>query len=168
MTRVGTGFDAHRLVAGRSLILGGIDIPHDRGLDGHSDADVLTHAIMDALLGAIGDGDIGRHFPDSDTRWQGACSLDLLRQVAGHVAKAGGQINNIDATVIAEQPKLAPHISSIRNALANCLELPLHNVSIKATTVESMGALGRQEGIAAMAVCAIELNPLQQGDETTS
>ena len=156
MTRTGIGYDAHRLVEGRRVILGGVDIPHERGLLGHSDADVLTHAIMDALLGAIADGDIGRHFPDSDPRWKDARSVDMLRQVAGRVRGAGWAIANADATVLAEAPRLAPHVALMRSRLAEAMGIGPEQVSIKATTMEGLGAIGRREGIAAMSVATVE------------
>ena len=154
--RTGIGYDAHRLVEGRRVIMGGVDIPHERGLLGHSDADVLTHAIMDALLGAIADGDIGRHFPDSDPRWKDARSVDMLRQVAGRVRGAGWAIANADATVLAEAPRLAPHVALMRSRLAEAMGIGPEQVSIKATTMEGLGAIGRREGIAAMAVATVE------------
>jgi 2-C-methyl-D-erythritol 2,4-cyclodiphosphate synthase len=155
MQRTGIGYDIHRLVAGRPLILGGVEISHPMGLLGHSDADVLTHAIMDALLGAVADGDIGRHFPDSDPRWKGADSLALLRQVVARLAANGWRVGNVDATVLAEAPRLAPHIATIRARLAEALGVPVTAVSVKATTVEGLGAIGRREGIAAMAVATV-------------
>ena len=155
MQRTGIGYDIHRLVAGRPLILGGVEIPHPMGLLGHSDADVLTHAIMDALLGAVADGDIGRHFPDSDPRWQGADSLALLRQVVARLAANGWRVGNVDATVLAEAPRLAPHIATMRARLADSMGIPVTNVSVKATTVEGLGAIGRREGIAALAVTTV-------------
>ena len=155
MQRTGIGYDIHRLVAGRPLILGGVEISHPMGLLGHSDADVLTHAIMDALLGAVADGDIGRHFPDSDPRWQGADSLALLRQVVARLAANGWRVGNVDATVLAEAPRLAPHIATMRARLADSMGIPATNVSVKATTVEGLGAIGRREGIAAMAVATV-------------
>ena len=155
MQRTGIGYDIHRLVAGRPLILGGVEISHPMGLLGHSDADVLTHAIMDALLGAAADGDIGRHFPDSDPRWQGADSLALLRQVVARLAANGWRVGNVDATILAEAPRLAPHIATMRARLADSMGIPVTNVSVKATTVEGLGAIGRREGIAAMAVATV-------------
>ena len=155
MQRTGIGYDIHRLVAGRPLILGGVEISHPMGLLGHSDADVLTHAIMDALLGAVADGDIGRHFPDSDPRWQGADSLALLRQVVARLAANGWRVGNVDATILAEAPRLAPHIATIRARLAEALGVPVTAVSVKATTVEGLGAIGRREGIAALAVATV-------------
>jgi len=153
--RTGIGFDAHRLVHGRPLVLGGVTIEHERGLAGHSDADVLCHAVADALLGAMADGDIGTHFPDSDERWRGADSLALLRRVVRRLREAGARPSNLDATVIAEQPKLAPHIAAMRARLAEAAGLATSAVSVKSTTVEQMGALGRREGIAALAVATV-------------
>lgn len=144
--RAGIGYDSHRFVAGRPLILGGVEIPHERGLTGHSDADVLTHAITDALLGAAGAGDIGTHFPDDDERWTGADSIELLRSV---VQRLDGTAVNADATVICEAPRLSPHREEMESRLSAALGAP---VSVKATTNEGMGAIGRGEGIAAMAV----------------
>lgn len=149
--RTGTGFDAHRLVPNRPLVLGGVRIPHSLGLLGHSDADVLVHALMDALLGAAALGDIGLHFPDTDPAYKGADSMRLLEQVARLLAGRHYAIANIDATVIAEAPKLRPHIDAMRANLARVLQIHPDTVSVKATTVEGMGALGRKEGIAALA-----------------
>lgn len=157
--RTGIGFDTHRLVEGRRLILGGVAIPHPVGLLGHSDADVLTHALMDALLGAIADGDIGQHFPDTDPQWAGADSLALLRAVVARLAAQGWRPANVDATVLAERPKLAPHIPAMRERLADALGLPVGAVSVKATTVEGLGAIGRREGISALAVATVEPLP---------
>ena len=155
MTRTGIGFDTHRLVEERKLILGGIDIPYSLGLLGHSDADVLTHAIMDALLGAIADGDIGQHFPDTDPQWKGADSVRLLEAVTARLRQKGWQIGNIDATVLAERPKLMPHIPAMREKLAAAMQISVDAVSVKATTVEGLGAIGRREGISAMAVATV-------------
>ena len=155
MTRMGTGFDVHRLVAGRALVLGGVKIPHAMGLLGHSDADVLAHAIMDALLGAVAQGDIGRHFPDTDPRWKDADSLQLLHQVTELLAALGWRIGNVDATVMAEAPKLAPHIPAMRQRLAQAMGIAEGEVSVKATTLEGLGPLGQREGIAAMAVASV-------------
>lgn len=152
--RTGIGFDAHRFAADRDLILGGVKIEYKFGLAGHSDADVLCHAIADALLGAVAEGDIGKHFPDTDPKWKGICSLKLLTAVSDILKNKDASINNIDATVIAEEPKLAPHIDAMRENIANVLNLTIDAVSVKATTVETMGALGRKEGIAAMAVAS--------------
>jgi 2-C-methyl-D-erythritol 2,4-cyclodiphosphate synthase len=148
--RVGVGYDSHRFAEGRKLILGGVEVPHDRGLTGHSDADVLTHAITDALLGAAGAGDIGTHFPDDDERWRDADSIELLRAV---VERLDGKPVNADATVICEAPRLGPHREEMERRLSAALGAP---VSVKATTNEGMGALGRGEGIAAIAVVSFE------------
>jgi 2-C-methyl-D-erythritol 2,4-cyclodiphosphate synthase len=156
LARVGTGYDVHRLVPGRRLVLGGVEIPHALGLDGHSDADVALHALCDALLGAAALGDIGQHFPPSDERWRGADSLDLLRRVVGLVAERGYRVGNVDVTVVAEQPKIAPHAGSMRQRIADALGVGADDVSIKATTNEHLGFVGRQEGIAAIATAIIE------------
>jgi 2-C-methyl-D-erythritol 2,4-cyclodiphosphate synthase len=155
--RTGIGFDAHRFAPDRDLILGGVKIEHNFGLLGHSDADVLCHAIADALLGAVAEGDIGKHFPDTDQKWKNACSIDLLATVGNILKNKGAAINNIDATVIAEEPKLAPHIDTMRQNIADSLDLAINEVSVKATTVETMGALGRKEGIAVMAIANCKL-----------
>lgn len=155
MIRIGQGYDVHRLVTGRRLILGGVDIPHETGLLGHSDADVLTHAICDALLGAAALGDIGRHFPDSDEKYRGVCSLVLLDEVGKLLRAKGCEINNIDAIIIAQAPKLAPHIDKMRENIAKTLGIGIEYVGIKATTEEGLGFTGRKEGIAASAVCII-------------
>ncbi len=156
MYRNGIGFDAHRFAAGRKLVLGGVHIAHTLGLAGHSDADVLCHAISDALLGAVAEGDIGRHFPDTDPAWKDACSLHLLAEVASIVRSTDARIVNVDATVIAQRPKLAPHIDDMRANLAEAMGIPAERVSVKATTVERMGAFGREEGIGAMAIATVE------------
>ena len=150
--RVGQGFDVHALVTGRKLIIGGVDIPNEKGLDGHSDADVLLHAVCDALLGAGALGDIGRHFPDTDSRYKNADSRMLLREVSRLVQEAGYRILNIDATIIAQAPKMAPHIPSMVNNIAADLGLSRGQVNIKATTTEGLGYTGRGEGIAAEVV----------------
>lgn len=155
MFRSGIGFDTHRLVEDRKLILGGIEIPHSHGLLGHSDADVLTHAIMDALLGAIAAGDIGQHFPDTDDKWKGADSVKLLEAVTALLFEKGWRINNVDATILAERPKLMPHLPAMREKLARAMQIPVEAVSLKATTVEGLGAIGRREGISAMAVATV-------------
>ena len=155
MIRIGTGFDVHRLEAGRPLILGGVEIPFDKGLAGHSDADVLAHAVCDAILGAAALGDIGTHFPDSDARYAGADSLDLLREVVAIAAGRGLVPHNVDTVVIAERPKLAPHVAEMRKRLAAALGLPEDSVGVKATTSEGLGFTGRGEGIAAQAVCTL-------------
>jgi 2-C-methyl-D-erythritol 2,4-cyclodiphosphate synthase len=157
MTRVGIGYDVHPLVAGRKLILGGVEIPHERGLDGHSDADVLMHAICDAVLGALGAGDIGHFFPNTDPRWKNAPSRVFLEAAAQQVAARGGRLVNVDATVVAQRPKLAPHIDEMRRRVAAALGVAVEQVGIKATTNERLGFVGREEGIAAMAVAAVEL-----------
>lgn len=157
MIRTGIGFDTHRLVPHRKLILGGVEIPYEFGLLGHSDADVLTHAIMDALLGAIADGDIGQHFPDTDPQWKGADSVMLLRAVIERLANKGYGVVNLDATVLAERPKLMPHIPAMREILADAMGCDISAVSVKATTVEGLGAIGRREGISAMAVATVSL-----------
>ena len=154
--RIGHGYDVHRLVPGRKLILGGVEIPWDRGLDGHSDADVLTHAVMDALLGAAAMGDIGKLFPDTDDRYLGADSIALLREVDRRLTEAGYRLGNLDVTVIAQRPKLAPYINQMRQNLAAALRTELQNVSVKATTEEHLGFTGSGEGIAAHAVCLLE------------
>ena len=150
--RIGQGFDVHALVAGRKLIIGGVDIPHGKGLDGHSDADVLLHALCDALLGAAAMGDIGGHFPDTDARYRGADSRGLLREVGTLVQEAGYRVVNIDATIIAQAPKMAPHIPQMANNIAADLGLSRGQINIKATTTEALGFAGRGEGIAAQAV----------------
>ena len=154
--RIGHGYDVHRLTAGRKLILGGVTIPYEKGLDGHSDADVLLHAIMDALLGAAAMGDIGKLFPDTDDRYLGADSIALLREVDRRLTEAGYRLGNLDVTVIAQRPKLAPYINQMRQNLAAALHTELQNVSVKATTEEHLGFTGSGEGIAAHAVCLLE------------
>ena len=154
--RIGHGYDVHRLVEGRKLILGGVDIPHHVGLLGHSDADVLTHAVMDALLGAAAMGDIGKLFPDSDPTYKGADSLVLAAEVAKRIRAAGYRIGNVDVTILAQRPKLAPHIAQMRQNLATALDIPVEDVSVKATTEEGLGFTGSGEGMAAHAVCLLE------------
>ena len=154
--RIGTGYDVHKLVEGRKLILGGVEIPHYLGLLGHSDADVLLHAIMDALLGAAALGDIGLHFPDTDDKYKGADSSKLLEEVNKLIHEAGYKISNIDATIIAQKPKLKPFIDEMRMNIAKTLDLDISRVSVKATTEEHLGFTGREEGIAAQAVCLLE------------
>ncbi len=156
MAKLGIGYDVHRLVRGRKLILGGVHVPFELGLDGHSDADVLLHAIMDALLGAAALGDIGRHFPDSDDRYKGASSLRLLAEVASLLAMRGWRANNVDAVVVAEKPKLAPYIPAMNANIAATLGVEEQQVNVKATTTEGLGFTGRREGIAAQAVVSIE------------
>ncbi|MDQ3621445.1 MAG: 2-C-methyl-D-erythritol 2,4-cyclodiphosphate synthase [Verrucomicrobiota bacterium] len=156
MTLTGIGYDVHRFAEGRALILGGVEIPHTQGLDGHSDADVLAHAIADAVLGALGERDIGFHFPNSDESIRGISSLEILRKVAELVAGKGARLINIDASLIAEAPKIEPHVVSMRANLAEALNIPFARVGVKATTNERMGFLGRGEGIAALAVASVE------------
>lgn len=153
--RIGQGYDVHKLVEGRKLILGGVEIPHELGLLGHSDADVLLHAIMDALLGAAALGDIGLHFPDTDERFKGADSMELLKEVGRLVSKEGYWIENIDATVIAQRPKLRPHIDTMRENIAKALDLDVSQVNVKATTEEKLGFTGREEGISSQAICLL-------------
>lgn len=154
--RIGTGYDVHRLEEDRKLILGGVDIPHYQGLLGHSDADVLVHAVCDALLGAASLGDIGRHFPDSDERYRGISSLKLLARVGELLEEAGYGVVNIDGTIVAQKPRLAPHIPEMRRNIAGSLNLDVEQVGIKATTTEGLGPEGREEGISAQAVALID------------
>ena len=154
--RIGHGYDVHRLVEGRKLILGGLEIPWEKGLDGHSDADVLTHAVMDALLGAAAMGDIGKLFPDTDDRFLGICSMELLTEVGSRLRAAGYAVGDIDATVIAQRPKLAPYIDAMRKEIAERLQIDVSRVSVKATTEEHLGFTGSGDGIAAHAVCLLE------------
>jgi len=157
MIRIGIGYDAHALVENRKLILGGVDIPYEKGLLGHSDADVLTHALMDAILGALSAGSIGDFFPDTDEKYRGISSLSLLGEVVAFMHKQNAKIVNIDSVIIAQQPKLQPYIKSIRTKLAEVLQMPLDCVSVKATTTEKMGFTGRGEGIAAEAVVLVQV-----------
>ena len=154
--RIGHGYDVHRLKEGRALILGGVDIPFEKGLDGHSDADVLTHAVMDALLGAAGLGDIGAMFPDTDPRYKGVSSLLLLEAVRRRLEAEGFRVGNIDATVVAQRPRLAPHLPEMQQNLARVLQIDPRRVNVKATTEERLGFTGREEGLAAHAVCLLE------------
>jgi 2-C-methyl-D-erythritol 2,4-cyclodiphosphate synthase len=156
MIRCGIGYDTHRLVEGRKLILGGVEIPHDRGLDGHSDADVLSHSIADALLGAMGEGDIGHHFPNTDEKIRGISSLEILRHVRSLLAEKNARATNIDATLIAEAPKLQPHIPQMKVKIANALACDVSRVNIKATTNEGLGTIGRGEGMASIATAVVE------------
>ena len=156
MIRCGIGYDTHRLVAGRKLILGGVEIPHDRGLDGHSDADVLSHAIADALLGAMGEGDIGQHFPNTDEKIRGISSLEILRHVRSLLAEKNARATNVDATLIAEAPKLQPHIEKMRTKIGSALGCDASRVNVKATTNEGMGTIGRGEGMACIATAMVE------------
>ncbi len=157
MIRCGIGYDVHRLAEGRKLILGGVEIPHSRGLEGHSDADVLLHAIADALLGAVGAGDIGQHFPNTDESIRGVSSIEILRRVIKVLAEKKARLVNIDATVLAEEPKLAPHVAAMQKTIADAIATPDSNVSVKATTNEKLGAIGRSEGIAAIAIATVEV-----------
>ncbi len=157
MNRVGLGYDVHQLKEGRPLILGGVEIPHKTGLDGHSDADVLMHAICDAILGALGQGDIGSFFPPSDPQWKDAPSKIFLQEAANQIKKQNGQLINVDAMLIAEAPKIAPHISVMKNNIAAALGVKPGDIGIKATTNETMGFIGRGEGMAAHAVASIQL-----------
>ncbi len=157
MIHVGIGYDVHQLVEGRRLILGGVDIPHTKGLDGHSDADALMHAITDAVLGAIGEGDIGQFFPNTDPRWKGAPSRIFLEEAARQVALRKGRLVNVDASLIAQAPKLMPHVQAMKANIAAALGLDPKKVGIKATTNEKMAFGGREEGIAAMAVASVDL-----------
>ena len=156
MIRIGHGYDVHRLVPDRKLILGGVEIPHETGLLGHSDADVLVHAVMDALLGAAAMGDIGKLFPDDDPAYQGADSMRLAEEVVAKITEAGWRVGNVDVTVIAQAPKLAPHIAQMRTNLAAVLQVDLSQVNVKATTEEKLGFTGEKLGIAAHAVCLLE------------
>ncbi len=153
--RIGEGWDTHALVAGRALILGGVNIPHTHGLLGHSDADALSHAITDALFGAVAMGDIGRHFPDTDEQFRGADSVALLAEAARRVRAAGWQIGNIDSTIVAQAPKMAPHVLAMRLRLAQALTIELEQINVKAKTAESMGPVGRGESIETRAVCLV-------------
>jgi 2-C-methyl-D-erythritol 2,4-cyclodiphosphate synthase len=155
--RCGIGYDAHRLVSGRKLILGGIEIAHKGGLQGHSDADVLSHAIADAILGAIGAGDIGKHFPNTEESIRGISSIEILRHVATIAAQKNARVVNVDATVLAEAPKISPHITAMQEKIADALGVKANAISIKATTNEGLGAIGRSEGMAAMAVASVEV-----------
>ena len=157
MVHVGIGYDVHQLVAGRKLILGGVDIPHTKGLDGHSDADALMHAICDAILGALGEEDIGHFFPNTDPRWKGAPSKVFLEEAARQVLQRNGKIVNVDSTVIAQAPKIYPHLAGMKKNIAEALGVRQRQIGIKATTNEHMGFIGREEGIAAMAVASLHL-----------
>jgi 2-C-methyl-D-erythritol 2,4-cyclodiphosphate synthase len=154
--RIGQGVDAHALVPGRPLVLGGVAIPYERGLEGHSDGDVLLHAIASALLGALGAGDLGSHFPSSDPTLRGVASGELLRRVVGLVREAGLALGNVDATVIAQAPRLAPHVSAMRESVAKLLAAPIERINVKVTSSDGLGAIGRAEGIAATAVVLLE------------
>jgi len=156
MYRIGNGYDVHRLIKGRKLILGGVDIPHGLGLDGYSDADVLCHALCDSLLGASGAGDLGKYFPDTDNKWKGVSSLVLLGKSGELVAERGFQISNIDTTIVAQQPKIGPHIESMTTNISETLKIDPTQINIKATTTERLGFTGREEGIAAYAVTLLK------------
>ena len=156
MYRIGNGYDVHRLIKGRKLILGGVDIPHRLGLDGHSDADVLCHALCDSLLGASGAGDLGKYFPDTDNKWKGVSSLVLLGKSGELVAERGFQISNVDTTIVAQQPKIGPHIESMTTNISETLKIDPTQINIKATTTERLGFAGREEGIAAYAVALLQ------------
>ena len=153
--RVGLGYDVHKLVDGRKLIIGGVDIPHEKGLLGHSDADVLVHAVMDSILGALALGDIGKHFPDTDEKYKGADSIKLLEFVHNLIDEKGYGIGNIDCTIIAQSPKMAPHISNMRENMAKALNTSTDNINVKATTEEGLGFTGAKEGIAAQSICLL-------------
>jgi 2-C-methyl-D-erythritol 2,4-cyclodiphosphate synthase len=155
--RCGIGYDAHRLVSGRKLILGGVEIAHERGLEGHSDADVLSHAIADAILGALGAGDIGKHFPNTEESIRGISSIEILRHVATITAQKNARVINVDATVLAEAPKISPHITAMQEKIADALGVKATAISIKATTNEGLGAIGRSEGMAAIAVASVAM-----------
>ncbi len=155
MMRIGHGYDVHRLKEGRKLILGGVDIPYEMGLDGHSDADVLVHAVMDSLLGALALGDIGKHFPDTDPAYKGADSIELLKSVGGIIASQGYKVGNIDSTICAQRPKLSPHIENMRRNIASALSIDISQVSVKATTEEKLGFTGEGLGMSATAVCLL-------------
>ncbi|UCF86061.1 MAG: 2-C-methyl-D-erythritol 2,4-cyclodiphosphate synthase [Desulfobacteraceae bacterium] len=155
MIRIGFGYDAHRLVEGHPLFLGGVKIPHRLGLEGHSDADVLTHAIIDAVIGALGMGDIGQHFPDTDPAYKGASSLSMLKTVAGWMKRDGYKLNNLDATIVAESPKMAAHLPMMREKVAKALETHASQINFKATTTEGLGFCGSGEGIEAFAVVSL-------------
>ncbi len=157
MVHVGIGYDVHHLAAGRKLVLGGVEIPHTKGLDGHSDADALMHAICDAILGALGEEDIGHFFPNTDPRWRGAPSKIFLEEAARQAVRRGGKIVNVDATVIAQAPKIYPHIAEMKKRIAAALGVSEKQIGVKATTNEHMGFIGREEGIAAMAVASVNL-----------
>jgi 2-C-methyl-D-erythritol 2,4-cyclodiphosphate synthase len=155
--RCGIGYDAHRLVSGRKLILGGVKIPHPRGLEGHSDADVLSHAVADAVLGALGAGDIGKHFPNTEESIRGISSIEILRHAATIAAQKNARVVNVDATVLAEAPKISPHLAAMQEKIADALGVKANAISIKATTNEGLGAIGRSEGMAAIAVASVEV-----------
>lgn len=154
--RIGIGYDVHKLTDNRKLIIGGVEIPHSKGLDGHSDADVLVHAIMDSILGGLALGDIGKHFPDTDSEFKDICSMDLLERVHRSMKAKGYKIGNIDCVIAAQKPKLAPFIEDMRKAIGKVLDTELDNINVKATTTEKLGFEGREEGISAQAVCIMK------------
>jgi 2-C-methyl-D-erythritol 2,4-cyclodiphosphate synthase len=162
MVHVGIGYDIHPLVTGRKLVLGGVEIPHHKGLDGHSDADALMHAICDAVFGAIGESDIGKFFPNTDPRWRGAASKVFLQEAARQVKFRNGRIVNVDATVLAEAPKIMPHANAMKIQIADALGINVKRIGIKATTNEKLGFIGREEGIAAMAVATVDMPEVQE------
>jgi 2-C-methyl-D-erythritol 2,4-cyclodiphosphate synthase len=170
MFRIGFGYDVHRLVEGRPLILGGVEIPHPVGLEGHSDADVLTHAVIDAVIGALGAGDIGQHFPDSDPAYKGVSSLLLLKTATDLMHHKGFQLNNLDATVVAQAPRLAPHLKTMREKFAETLAVSVDRINLKATTSERLGFCGKGEGMEAFAMVSIAKNSMtgNQGSLSTS
>lgn len=153
--RIGSGYDVHKLVEDRKLIIGGVIIPHEKGLSGHSDADVLVHAVMDSILGALALGDIGKHFPDTDEKYKGADSIKLLEHVNTLIRSRGYMVNNIDSTIIAQSPKMAPHIQNMRSNIAKALDTDIDNINVKATTEEGLGFTGAKEGIAAQSICLL-------------
>ena len=153
--RVGLGYDVHKLVEGRKLIIGGVDVPHETGLLGHSDADVLVHAVMDSILGALALGDIGKHFPDTDEKYKGSDSIKLLEFVYNLIRVKGYAVGNIDCTIIAQSPKMAPHIEKMRNNIAKALNTDINNINVKATTEEGLGFTGAKQGIAAQSICLL-------------
>jgi len=154
--RIGQGVDAHRLVEGRPLLLGGVTIPHERGLEGHSDGDVLLHALASALLGAMGMGDLGRHFPSTDPSLEGVSSADLVSRVMAMVGERGFRVGNVDTTIVAQEPRLGPHLEKLRGSIADLLDVEVERVNVKVTSTDHLGALGRGEGIAALAVALLE------------
>ena len=158
LVRIGNGYDVHGLIEGRKLILGGVDIPHTKGLDGHSDADALVHALCDALLGAMGKGDIGAYFPDTDPKWKGISSLLLLKEVMGMCRENGFEVANADTVIVAQRPKLAPHLPDMKKNIASVMDIDTNQINIKATTTEKLGFAGREEGIAAYAVTLLVKN----------
>lgn len=153
--RIGLGYDVHKLVEGRSLIIGGVNVPHEKGLLGHSDADVLIHAIMDGMLGALALGDIGKHFPDTDEKYKGANSMKLLEYVNHLINEKGYEINNIDSIIVAQSPKMAPHIEQMRRNIATVLNTDINNISVKATTEEGLGFTGEKQGISSQSICLL-------------